>query len=121
MKAKVILNEQHTLQSEQKKLLDKQFGKGNWQILPISKTGLTLQQQHLLSIKLSDFKQPVVFMSTIPFLLAKLAINATLAECRGELYLFHADVRTAEETKKAGGEAILKRRLQKKWQLVLLI
>ena len=43
-KAKVVLNEQHTLMEEQTKLLNEKFGEDGWEILPVPASGWTKEQ-----------------------------------------------------------------------------
>lgn len=119
MKAKVILNEQHTLLTEQKSLLDEQFGKGQWEILSLPKVGLNEQEQRKLAHKLRA--EIVVIASPCPLMSLLLAAVKGRDDARNTIFLFHADARTAEETKNAGGEAILQHRLQKEWKLVRIV
>jgi len=119
MKAKVILNEQHTLLPEQKSLLDAEFGEGQWEVYPLPKSGLNKREQRELALELA-FKL-VVIASPCPLMSLCLAAHKARNVTSCALYLFHADQRTAEEAKNADGEEILKHRLQKNWKLVRIV
>ena len=119
MKAKVILNEQHTLLPEQESLLDTEFGEGQWEVYPLPNFGLNEQEQENLAVNL--IYENVVIASPCPLLSLCLAVHKARNVTSCALYLFHADTRTAEETKNAGSKTILKHRLQKKWKLVRIV
>lgn len=70
IKAKVILNVQHTLMETQKTELDKRFPDG-WEIYPVPANGWKLDEMQKIAEELSGFQ--VVFASPVPALMKLLA------------------------------------------------
>ena len=91
----VVLNEDHLLLPAQTAALDAQFGPGSWDILPIPRAGLTLDQIRELVEELSEARwspdQAIVFASPIPAFIS-LAHRAGL-----DVRVFHNDRRVARE------------------------
>ena len=98
---KIIINEQHSLLEEQKKLLDK---KGIWEIVSIPATGLKLSQLKKLANKLKGEK--IIFCSPIPALI-KLLKNENF-------FVFHNDKR---EKKQLNGKTTMVV-AKKGWKLI---
>ena len=110
-RAVVILNEQHTLMNEQKKILDELYD--SWEIYPVPATGWTLDEQKKQAERLSNHPADKIIGSPVPYLImtlaAKQAANYEMAPARpliftGRLFLFHNDKREKKEL--PGGKII---------------
>lgn len=69
-KAKIVMNEQHTLLSDQTRVLDEHFP-GGWSLLPVPADGWTLAEMRKIASRICVGN--VVFASPVPALLAMLA------------------------------------------------
>lgn len=121
-KAKVIINEQHTMFPQQVELLDSKYEE--WETLLVPATGWTLEEQKEQAKILSDLKEDKVFASPIPFLLMTLSdwrgANSEMGPGRpvifyGNVLLFHNDKR---EKKELPGGKVINAVAQDGWQLV---
>jgi len=106
MPARVIINEQHSLNPAQGRILGERFG--SYESISIPAQGLSRAQQEALAADLMRTDGPVVFVSPVPLLLAIMA-----GKCGRELahrdcgepragyppvFLFHHDSRSKTET-----------------------
>lgn len=106
VKALIFINKQHTILPDQERVLDLEYGKGNWDFIFVPKEGWTWEQQieeasHFVkiageSMKDRGEKMTAVFLSPIPGLLS------TLSKIEGryqslEVRVFHNDNRVAKE------------------------
>lgn len=94
-KAKVVLNEQHTLMEDQVKLLNEKFGLDGWEIYPVPSSGWTLSQMKEIIEKDRLYNFDVVFSSPVPYMLGSLAVRASVSGRR--VYVFHNDRREKKE------------------------
>ena len=78
MKVKVVLNEQHTLLEQQRRVLEEYFGEDfELELVPIPAKGLTCEEQVDLAYRLARQAQnwgTIVVASPVPVLLAKLGL-----------------------------------------------
>lgn len=125
MKAKVILNEQHSLLPEQEGILDKKFENG-WEIVPVPASGWTLAEMDEIY---EEYKvdHTIVFASPIPYLIQKFSYfmgygygegwNPDFQEGRKptSVYIFHNDRR---EKKELPNGKIVHTVAKEGWQLV---
>lgn len=125
--AQVIMNEQHTLLPEQKKMLDtlsypvdglnpedcyETMYISGYEIAFVPAEGWNLKEQSDMALQLASFDTPVVFVSPVPILLAKLAAQ-TYRRC--PVYVFHNDQR---EKKELPGGRVISVTAATGWQLV---
>lgn len=105
-KAKVVLNEQHTLMDDQVKLLNEKFGEDGWEILPVPASGWTKEQMEEVLHKGEWgerlYHHDVVFASPVPYLLGKLVFHAAFdvgynGYNRYRVFIFHNDHRDKKE------------------------
>ena len=125
-KVYVIINEQHKLFAEQKKLLNRKFGNG-WEFLKVPAAGWSLEKQRDIIKKRFQRGEIAVFASPIPYLLYRLSWSSgAWANCQGnnlpdnfafcrEVWIFHNDVR---EKKELPNGKIIQVVAEKGWQLV---
>lgn len=95
-KVKVILNVQHSLLDNQRKILDDKFGKDNWMIFPVAADGWTASQQVDIASQLVKDSSSVVFASPVPYLLKTLSISSALMN-DFYVYIFHNDNRDKKQ------------------------
>ena len=110
----IIINEQHTLLSDQARVLNEKFGQGTWSTLTVPSAGWTLEEIRTLTDRFNT--GTVVFVSPIPALLCSLADKAgyQAGYDRGSdtipsepplvVLVFHNDNRVAKEL--PGGKII---------------
>ncbi|MGM8331807.1 hypothetical protein [Clostridium perfringens] len=113
-KAKVILNEQHSLLPNQQEMLNKKFGENGWEIFSIPSNGWTLREQleKVEELKGSFEKETkIVFASPLPIMIAHL-VSWKQWET---IFIFHNDKR---EKKELSNGKIIFTVAQKGWQLV---
>ncbi|HFD2052232.1 TPA: hypothetical protein ACF2DE_002963 [Clostridium perfringens] len=113
-KAKVILNEQHTLLPSQKVILDSEFGINGWDVLSVPSNGWSLSEQLEVveSLKGTIEKQSkIVFASPLPIIIGKLSRWNEYED----IYIFHNDKR---EKKELPNGKIIFTVAQDGWQLV---
>lgn len=122
MKAKVIINEQHSLMKEQEDLLNRKFGEDGWEFLSVPSTGWTIEEQRKIAWELEGGifkKSTVVFASPVPFLLARMGTVVGQEESTGvictEIFLFHNDRR---EKKELPNGKVISVVAQTGWQLI---
>lgn len=105
MPTRIIINEQHSLNPAQGRILGERFA--SFEFVRIPAHGLTRPQQEALAEKLLADAWPVVFVSPVPLLLAIMAgrcgPNASARPgahpaSMPQLFLFHNDVRIKTET-----------------------
>lgn len=75
-KVYVVINEQHSLFSQQREILDQRFP--SWEFYKIPAEGLTLDEQHQVVQELKG--NIIVFASPVPFLMKELAYIAGFAD-----------------------------------------
>jgi hypothetical protein len=123
----VFLNEQHSLMSEQEKLLNEEFD--SFSIVKIPATGLSLEQQKEVvfeagKIEKIDLERNVditfVFASPVPFLLKELSVESRqdgnfFMDCLYDVKVFHNDKR---EKKELPNGKIIFTVAKEGWQLV---
>lgn len=124
MSARVIINEQHSLNSNQAQILEKRFS--GYTLVPIPATGLSRLEQEKLAQTLMATSEPVIFVSPVPLLLAIMAghccqgvaapISATNTQ-GPQVFLFHNDQR--HKTEKIDG-SIIGFPANTGWELLLL-
>ena len=105
-KAKVVINEQHSLLPEQEAILNSQFGEGNWELLKVPSQGWNLEEQREIEAKLLG-ECEVVFASPVPVLMGLLIANTAydngygdasgLGRPRKDIFVFHNDNRDKKE------------------------
>ena len=97
MKAIVIMNEQHSLLTEQKLELKDVF-KDSWEIKNVPASGWTRQEQEKVSDKLinSDITH-VVFVSPLPLLIRNLSYEYGRELTNPAVLVFHNDKREKKE------------------------
>ena len=123
--ARIIINEQHSLNPAQSRILRERFR--SFELIEIPAQGLPLAQQKDLALKLLADSNPVVFVSPVPVLLAIMA-----GKCGQELahrvccnpfagyppvFLFHNDARSKTE---ADGGTVTSTVAVDGWTLLLL-
>lgn len=105
MPTRVVINEQHSLNPAQSRILGERFT--SFQFVRIPAHGLTRPQQEALAEGLMADASPVVFVSPVPLLLAimagKCGRNAPAhpgvhLASMPQLFLFHNDVRIKTES-----------------------
>jgi len=130
IKAKVILNEQHSLLPDQERVLDEKFGVGNWETLPIPASGWTLEDMD--NVAMSFQGEEVVFASPVPVLIKWLSgavesrdtLKAWGLNLKHEVdvscvWVFHNDRRKAREvTLNDGQKRIIHSVAETGWKLV---
>jgi len=95
-KVVVVMNEQHTLLDEQKKILDETFKTYDFLLVPAS--GWTLEEMERIQYQLRE--RVVVFVSPVPYLLAcaiRWTTHGALSPTATKVYLFHNDRREKKE------------------------
>lgn len=95
-KALIIINEQHTLLNEQKRLLDKHFK--SYEFLHVPASGWTLEEMEKIQYRLRD--RIVVFVSPVPYLLAcavRWSSHGALSSNATKVYIFTNDRREKKE------------------------
>ena len=108
MKTIVIMNEQHTMMVSQSAIMDERFGEFNWEVFPVPSNGWTKEEMDSLAqgwakVRESGWIKDVVFLSPIPYLLAKVASMRIHWSEEREMYypprihLFHNDRREKRE------------------------
>lgn len=105
-KAKVIINEQHSLMEEQKNILEAKYCAGGWECYLVPAKGWSLSEQREQESILASQSGDVIFASPVPFLLAALSWRHG-ENCSAEqgayismhcgVYLFHNDNREKVE------------------------
>lgn len=123
--ARIIINEQHSLNPAQHRILGERFE--SFEMIEIPAQGLPLAQQKDLASDLLGDATPVVFVSPVPLLLAIMAgkCGRDLAHrdcgdpCIGypQVFLFHNDSRSKAET---AGATITSIVATEGWTLLLL-
>ena len=88
-KTKVILNEQHKLMDDQKRMLDERFGTENWEIASVPKNGWDLKEMRNVAEILKN--ETVCFASPIP------ALMKLVAATDKEFFVLHNDRREKKE------------------------
>jgi len=88
-KTKVILNEQHKLMDDQKRMLDERFGIAGWEITSVPSKGWILPKMKEVAGDLSNYA--VCFASPIP------ALMKLVASTGNEFYVLHNDNREKKE------------------------
>lgn len=106
MPARVIINEQHSLNPAQRRILGEHFGQ--YTLLRVPASGLSSLEQKQWAADLLTSQAPVVFVSPVPLLLAIMAgrCSRSLAARTDSphpsgtppVFLFHNDSRTKTET-----------------------
>ena len=92
----VIMNEQHTLLDEQKKILDETFK--TYEFLHVPADGWTLEEMDEIQYRLRD--RIVVFVSPVPYLLAcavRWSSHGALSPNATKVYIFMNDRREKKE------------------------
>jgi len=106
MKNVVIMNESHTLLSEQEKILNETFG--TYEFLYVPKEGWSYSDQLKIAKELVQEGGNIIFVSPVPVLLSLIAFYRGYGEagidigqpfmgCNINLYLFHNDHREKRE------------------------
>gem|GEM_PF-1494079 len=88
MKVKVVLNEQHRLMDDQRKILNEMF-ESNWEIYPVPENGWKLSEMAVIADELEEGL--TIFASPIPALMS--ILNAKKATFSA----FHNDNREKKE------------------------
>lgn len=106
MPARVIINEQHSLNPAQRRILGERFG--TYSLVSIPASGLSKAAQEALAAELLASVEPVVFVSPVPLLLAIMAGRCgrdvaardrdTPPSGTPQVFLFHNDSRVKTET-----------------------
>jgi hypothetical protein len=119
-KAKVIINEQHTLMAEQRQILDTKYDK--WEFVKVPAEGWTLNEQKEQSQKLQSDSVDIIFASPVPYLLCSctylFGFSMGMEYCpspASEVLIFHNDIR---EKKEIPGGRIINVVSQTGWVLV---
>lgn len=125
MPARIILNEQHSLNPAQRRVLGERFE--SFTLVPIPSTGLSRGEQEVLAEELLRSIDPVVFVSPVPLLLAIMAgrCGRTVAARKVDVhpsgtppvFLFHNGSRTKTETFDGRINTVLN---PEGWELLLL-
>lgn len=125
MPARVIINEQHSLNPTQGRVLEERFV--TYSFVGIPATGLSRDDQELLSEELCKSVDPVVFVSPVPLLLAIMAGRCGRAVAARDIdahpsgmppvFLFHNDTRVKTEHADGRITSILS---PDGWELILL-
>lgn len=122
MKAKVILNEQHSLMDSQKAILDQTFEENGWEFLKVPANGWTLEEQIKIANSLVGTvfeKSTIIFASPVPVLMARL--SSLMGEQKAlkiqgtQIFILHNDKR---EKKELPNGKIIQVVAQEGWQLV---
>ena len=90
-KVKVILNEQHKLMAEQARVLNENFGEGNWELFSVPANGWKLEEMSKVAKELDETTEVVVFASPIPALMVILSSKGVTFTA------FHNDNRVKKE------------------------
>lgn len=120
----IIINEAHSLLSEQEKILKEKFG--TYEFLHVPKNGWSKEDQQKIAKKLINEGGNIVFISPVPMLMALIAFYKGYGRAGIEtgqplmgwdinLYLFHNDKR---EKKELPNGKIIQVVAQTGWQLV---
>lgn len=105
-KAKIIINEQHTLVRGQQDILNDKYGIDRWELHLVPASGWTLAEQKKQESTLLAHPGDVIFASPVPFLLASLAYRrgrniemsaGTQLTIKGSVSLLHNDRREKKE------------------------
>ena len=125
MTARVIINEQHSLNPAQRRILGERFG--SYEFIKIPAQGLSRVQQEALAADLMVSMSPVVFVSPVPLLLAIMTAmcGRSLADqdCgrlrpgTPQAFLFHNDFRSKSEN---GEGKITSTIATDGWEMILL-
>lgn len=125
MPARIIINEQHSLNPAQRRILGERFT--SFDLVQIPGTGLSRSSQEALARELLTSLDPVVFVSPVPLLLAIMAGHcARSLPARNEhtqpsgtpsVFLFHNDNRAKTEISAGQISTILS---PDGWELLLL-
>lgn len=94
-KAKVVINEQHSLMEDQYRAL-RERGFSEIEFVKIPKDGLTKDEQMKLAEELKEEKS-IVFASPVPVLMAQLAFWAGAGYGTDKIYVLHNDKREKRE------------------------
>jgi len=86
----IVMNEQHSIMESQEELLVQHFGDAKREYVKIPATGLTHQQQ-LDIVNSIDSSETVVFVSPVPLMLVRSALNMQ------QTYLFANEGREKKE------------------------
>lgn len=121
-KVYVVLNEQHTLLDDQKRVLDDAYG-DRWEIYPVPASGWTLDEMKEVVYELIG--NDVVFASPVPYLIQELAHANGYYNGAGSLGMVTGpETRTAvlhndrREKKELSNGKIIMTVAQTGWQLV---
>lgn len=125
MPARVIINEQHSLNPAQGRILGERFG--SYESIKIPAQGLSRARQEALGTDLMRTIDPVVFVSPVPLLLAIMAGNcgrSLAVQDSGHLrpgtppvFLFHNDLRSKTENDEGKISSTI---AAEGWELILL-
>ena len=124
MRNVVIINEAHSLLSEQEKILNERFD--SYEFLYVPREGWSYEDQLRIARSLVEEGGSVIFVSPVPVLLAYIGfyrgygragidIGQPFVGCNTSLYLFHNDHR---EKKELPDGRIIQVVSQTGWQLV---
>lgn len=86
IKAKVVINERHSIIMDQSNLLNETFGKDNWEVVQIEDEKWSEEYLTNLRYELEEGCRNVVFISPCPFLIAEMSFYSGLFKERGEFY-----------------------------------
>lgn len=112
---KVVLNEQHQLMEDQKRILDERFG-NDWSLFPIPANGLTLEDMNKIVLDWQEQDNNgelhrIVFASPVPALIMYAARG--IGDTR--VHVLHNDNR---EKKELPGGKIIMTVAKEGWQIV---
>jgi hypothetical protein len=110
IKAKVVLNEQHQLMEDQKRVLDERFTADGWELYPVPANGWTLEQMEEKVKSEGLYTVEVVFASPIPAMMKILNSWAS-----NKWHVLHNDRR---EKKELPGGKIIMTVAKEGWQIV---
>lgn len=118
---KVIINEQHSLMTEQVKILNEKFGE-QWEIFPVPANGWTLEEMRKVCEELQS-GYTIIFASPIPYLIRELSYSLGLdhgsdgyvRNGSSMVLLFHNDHR---EKKELPNGKIIQTVAQTGWKLI---
>ena len=86
IRAKVVINERHSLIMDQTNILNEQFGKGNWELVIIEDEKWSEKYLNELQNQLEHDCQNVAFISPCPLLIAEMSYYSGLFKDRGHEY-----------------------------------